>query len=96
MDGVLRRFICRLRFFYEEAAPDGYMFASDIAFTVKADGSVVVEDTEVDVVVMTDQPSAELPATGSTGTAGAETVSLLMMAILAGVILYEKRKVIFW
>lgn len=40
---------------HETGAPDGYVKASDITFTVTADGKVTVADKQVDTVVMTDK-----------------------------------------
>lgn len=40
---------------HETGAPDGYVKASDIEFTVTADGSVTVNNKKVDTVVMTDK-----------------------------------------
>ena len=40
---------------HEVSAPDGYLVATDITFTVNNDGTVTVDNNEVDKVVMTDK-----------------------------------------
>lgn len=39
---------------HEEAAPEGYEIATDISFTVGIDGTIVVDETNVDQITMTD------------------------------------------
>ena len=39
----------------ELSAPDGYLVAEDIKFTVQSDGRVVVDSTYVNVVTMKDE-----------------------------------------
>ncbi|MBP0963917.1 MAG: hypothetical protein J5999_01330 [Oscillospiraceae bacterium] len=45
---------------HEEAAPDGYLVATDIAFTVTADGKVLVGGNEVNSVTMVDEAKPEV------------------------------------
>ncbi len=47
---------------HEEAAPDGYLVASDISFTVTDDGKVLVGGSEVNAVTMVDEAKSDGPA----------------------------------
>lgn len=75
---------------HEVSAPNGYYVSSDIVFNIDIDGSIYINEIEVEDIVMYNYPEIILPGTGSYTSIIISCSGVLI--ILLGIVILKKKK----